>query len=85
MFKDTVKCFSVFLQQNPSLLLTNKVYNLFSMLMFEEWLYESPVVYILTSVALTSLPQNNLSFSISRNSETLENTKKLKLRRKQRK
>lgn len=53
--------------------------------MFEEWLYESPVVYILTSVALTSLPQNNLSFSISRNSETLENTKKLKLRRKQRK
>lgn len=83
-----MKCFllfSVFLQQNPSLLLTNKVYNLFSILVFEDWLYESPVVYILNSVALTSLPQNNLSFSISRKSETLENTKKLKLRRKQRK
>lgn len=52
------------------------------MLMFEEWLYESPVVYILTSVALTSLPQNNLSFSISRNSETLENTKKTEAEKK---
>lgn len=83
-----MKCFllfSVFLQQNPSFLLTNKLNNLFSILVFEEWLYELPVVYILTSVALTSLPQNNLSFSISRKSETLENTKKLKLRRKQRK